>query len=87
LTSIFDRTEGTQGKSDVISLGLQSNPHFPVYNENGNLGYRDPNSTWFRFTSYADMNLWHPYSLTREVDKGRKSFNTLATGLPGIRSG
>jgi TonB-linked SusC/RagA family outer membrane protein len=81
LTSIFDRTEGTQGKSDVISLGLQSNPHFPVYNENGNLGYRDPNSTWFRFTSYADMNLWHPYSLTREVDKGRKSFNTLATGF------
>lgn len=81
ITSIFDRTEGTQGKSDVISLGLQSNPHFPVYNENGNLGFRDPNSTWFRFTSYADMNLWHPYSLTREVDKSRKSFNTLATGF------
>ena len=81
ITSIFDRTEGTQGKSDVISLGLQSDPHFPVYNENGNLGYRDPNSTWFRFTSYADMNLWHPYSLTREVDKGRKTFNTLATGF------
>jgi TonB-linked SusC/RagA family outer membrane protein len=91
LTSIFDRTEGTQGKSDVISLGLQSDPIFPVYNENGNLGFRDPNSTWFRFTSYADMNLWHPYSLTREVDKGRKSFNTLATGyleyefLDGLR--
>lgn len=81
ITSIFDRTEGTQGKSDVISLGLQSNPHFPVYNENGNLGFRDPNSTWFRFTSYGDMNLWHPYSLTREVDKSRKSFNTLATGF------
>ncbi|HEY1021005.1 MAG TPA: SusC/RagA family TonB-linked outer membrane protein, partial [Flavisolibacter sp.] len=80
ITSIFDRTEGTQGKSDVISLGLQSDPIFPVYNENGNLGFRDPNSTWFRFTQYADMNLWHPYSLTREVDKGRKSFNTLATG-------
>jgi TonB-dependent starch-binding outer membrane protein SusC len=80
ITSIFDRTEGTQGKSDVISLGLQSDPIFPVYNENGNLGFRDPNSTWFRFTSYADMNLWHPYSLTREVDKGRKSFNTLGTG-------
>lgn len=81
ITSIFDRTEGTQGKSDVISLGLQSDPIFPVYNENGNLGFRDPNSTWFRFTSYADMNLWHPYSLTREVDKSRKSFNTLATGF------
>ncbi|MCF2494706.1 SusC/RagA family TonB-linked outer membrane protein [Dyadobacter chenhuakuii] len=81
ITSIFDRTEGTQGKSDVISLGLQSNPHFPVYNENGNLGFRDPNSAWFRFTSFGDMNLWHPYSLTREVDKSRKSFNTLATGF------
>lgn len=81
ITSIFDRTEGTQGKSDVISLGLQSDPIFPVYNENGNLGFRDPNSTWFRFTSFADMNLWHPYSLTREVDKSRKSFNTLATGF------
>ncbi|MCF0073958.1 TonB-dependent receptor [Dyadobacter sp. CY261] len=80
ITSIFDRTEGTQGKSDVISLGLQSDPIFPIYNENGNLGFRDPNSTWFRFTSYADMNLWHPYSLTREAEKGRKSFNTLATG-------
>lgn len=81
ITSIFDRTEGTQGKSDVISLGLQSNPHFPVYNENGNLGFRDPNSAWFRFASFGDMNLWHPYSLTREVDKSRKSFNTLATGF------
>lgn len=81
ITSIFDRTEGTQGKSDVISLGLQSDPIFPLYNENGNLGFRDPNSKWFRFTSFADMNLWHPYSLTREVDKSRKSFNTLATGF------
>jgi len=81
ITAIFDRTDGTQGKSDVISLGLQSDPIFPVYNENGNLGFRDPNSTWFRFTSYADMNLWHPYSLTREVDKGKKSFNTLGTAF------
>jgi len=81
VTAIFDRTEGTKGKSDVISLGLQSDPIFPVYNENGNYGFRDPNSTWFRFTSYADMNLWHPYSLTREVDKGNKSFNTLGTAF------
>ena len=51
ITAIFDRTEGTKGKSDVISLGLQSDPIFPVYNENGNLGFRDPNSTWFRFTA------------------------------------
>ena len=81
ITSIFDRTEGTNGKSDVISLGLQSSPIFPVYNENGNLGFRDPNSTWFKYTAYPDMNLWHPYSLTREAEKSRKSFNTIATGF------
>lgn len=27
------------------------------------------------------MNLWHPYALTREVDKGNKSFNTLGTAF------
>jgi TonB-dependent starch-binding outer membrane protein SusC len=81
ITAIYDRTEGTQGKSDVISLGLQSDPIFPVYNENGNLGYRDPNSVWNRFTAYGDLNLWHPYSLTRFIDKQNKSFNTLGTSF------
>lgn len=81
VTSIYDRTDGTQGKSDVISLALQSDPIFPVFNENGNLGYRDPNSTWNRFISYGDLNLWHPYSLTRFIDKQNKSFNTLGTAF------
>ncbi|WP_332368111.1 hypothetical protein [Spirosoma telluris] len=27
-TTIFDRTDGTQGKSDVVSLALQSDPIF-----------------------------------------------------------
>jgi TonB-linked SusC/RagA family outer membrane protein len=81
ITGIYDRTDGTQGKSDVVSLGLQSDPIFPVYNENGNLGYRDPNSTWNRFISYGDLNLWHPYSLTRFIDKLNKTFNTLGTGF------
>lgn len=81
VTAIYDRTDGTQGKSDVISLALQSDPIFPVFNENGNLGYRDPNSVWNRFISYGDMNLWHPYSLTRFIDKQNKSFNTLGTGF------
>jgi TonB-dependent starch-binding outer membrane protein SusC len=81
ITAIYDRTDGTQGKSDVISLGLQSDPIFPVYNENGNLGYRDPNSVWNRFISYGDLNLWHPYSLTRFIDKKNKSFNTLGTSF------
>lgn len=81
ITGIYDRTDGTQGKSDVISLALQSDPIFPVYNENGNLGYRDPNSVWYRFISYGDLNLWHPYSLTRFIDKKTKAFNTLGTGF------
>lgn len=80
-TTVFDRTEGTQGKSDVISLAIQSDPIFPVYNENGNLGYRDPNSVWNKYVAYNDLNLWHPYSLTRFYHKQNKSFNTLATAF------
>ncbi|MBD2754146.1 TonB-dependent receptor [Spirosoma sp. BT704] len=80
-TTIFDRTEGTQGKSDVISLAIQSDPIFPVYNENGNLGYRDPNSVWSKYIAYNDLNLWHPYSLTRFYHKQNKSFNTLGTAF------
>ncbi|HTN38193.1 MAG TPA: SusC/RagA family TonB-linked outer membrane protein, partial [Arachidicoccus sp.] len=81
VTGIFDRTQGTSGKSDVVSLGLQSDPIFPVYNENGNYGFRDPNSKWYRFTPYSDLIMWHPYSLTREIKEQRKTFNTLATGF------
>ena len=80
-TGIFDRTDGTQGKSDVVSLGVQSDPIFPVYNELGNLGFKDPNSTWYRFATYTDLQLWHPYSLTREISKQNKSFNTLGTAF------
>uniref|UniRef100_F4CDC8 TonB-dependent receptor plug n=1 Tax=Sphingobacterium sp. (strain 21) TaxID=743722 RepID=F4CDC8_SPHS2 len=81
VTGVYDRTEGTEGKSDVISLGLQSAPIFPVYNENGNLGFKDPNSTWYRFAQYTDLQLWHPYSLTRELHKQNKSFNTLGNAF------
>jgi len=81
VTSIFDRTDGTQGKSDVVSLGLQSDPIFPVYNENGNIGYRDPNSVWNKYVAYNDLNLWHPYSLTRYIHKQNKTFNTLGTAF------
>jgi len=90
-TGIFDRTAGTQGKSDVISLGLQSDPFLPVYTETGSLGFRDPNSTWYRFLPYSDIIEWHPYSLTREINGQNKSFNTLATGyleykiIPGLK--
>ena len=77
-TGIFDRTDGTQGKSDVISLALQSDPVFPVYNENGNLGIVDPNSVWNRYLQFNPVNLWHPYATTRFTEKQNKAFNTLA---------
>ncbi len=79
ITGITDRTEGTQGKSDVISLGLQSTPIYPKYNENGNLGPLDPNSVWNKFVPFNDLVLWHPYSLTRFYHKKNRSFNTLGT--------
>lgn len=59
------QTFGTAGKSDAVSFALQSDPIFPVYNENGNLGYRDPNSIWSTFSKYS-LQLWHPYAFTRE---------------------
>jgi len=81
LTALYDRTDGIEGKSDVVSLGLQSDPIFPLYNENGNLGFKDPNSEWYRFAQYTDLQLWHPYSLTREANKQNKSFTTLGTAF------
>lgn len=75
-TGVFDNTQGVAGKSDVVSLGLQSAPIYPRYNENGNLGYLDPNSEWYRFAGWS-VPLWHPYSMTREINRQNKSFNTL----------
>lgn len=80
ITGVFDNTQGTSGKSDVVSLGIQSAPIYPVYNENGNLGYLDPNSSWYRFTGWS-VPLWHPYSLTREASRKNKSFNTLGVAF------
>jgi TonB-linked SusC/RagA family outer membrane protein len=76
-TGTHSRIDGIEGKSDVISLALQSDPIFPVYNENGNLGFLDPNSTWNRFASYG-VQLWHPYSLIKYADKLNKVYNTIA---------
>jgi TonB-dependent starch-binding outer membrane protein SusC len=76
-TGIHSRIDGIEGKSDVVSLGLQSDPIFPVYNENGNLGFLDPNSTWNRFSAYG-VQLWHPYSMIKYADKLNKAYNTIA---------
>ena len=81
LTGIYDRTDGTEGKSDVIGLALQSDPIFPLYNENGNLGIIDPNSVWNEYLQYNPVNLWHPYATTRFTDKQNKAFNALGTAF------
>lgn len=79
-TGIQDRTDGTQGKSDVISLALQSDPIFSLYNSNGTLGLVDPNAKEYRYLQYNPVNLWHPYATTRYTDKKNRAYNTLAIG-------
>ncbi|MCH4551686.1 SusC/RagA family TonB-linked outer membrane protein [Aestuariibaculum lutulentum] len=66
LSRVKEAPYGTGGKSDVVSLALQSNPFFPLYVETGSLGFKDPNSIWNTFAKYG-FQLWHPYSLTREA--------------------
>ena len=83
-TGSYDRTDGTNGKSDAISLGIQSDPIFPEYNENGNLGFLDPNSTWKRFQNFG-VQLWSPHSLIDYADKLNKNYNTLANAYLEIR--
>lgn len=68
LTRTNDASFGTAGKSDAVSLSLQSAPIFPLYVETGSLGFKDPNSIWNTFVKYG-FQLWHPYSLTREMTK------------------
>lgn len=70
---------GTGGKSDVVSLSLQSDPFFPLYVETGSLGFKDPASIWNTFSKYG-FQLWHPYSLTREATAEKKTnISTLST--------
>ena len=83
-TGAYDRTDGTTGKSDAISLAIQSDPIFPEYNENGNLGFLDPNSTWKRFQTYG-VQLWNPHSLIDYADKLNKTYNTLANAYLEIK--
>lgn len=83
-TATNDRTDGTSGKSDVISLGIQSDPIFPEYNENGYLGFLDPNSTWSRFQTYG-VQLWSPHSLIDYADKLNKRYNTLANAYLEVK--
>jgi TonB-dependent starch-binding outer membrane protein SusC len=83
-TGAYDRTDGTSGKSDAISLAIQSDPIFPEYNENGNLGFLDPNSVWKRFQTFG-VQLWNPHSLIDYADKLNKTYNTLANAYLEIK--
>lgn len=68
LSRTTDASFGTAGKSDAVSLSVQSDPIFPLYVETGSLGFKDPKSIWNTFVKYG-FQLWHPYSLTREMTK------------------
>lgn len=68
LTRSNDSSYGTAGKSDAVSLSVQSVPIFPLRVETGSLGFKDPESIWNTFVKYG-FQLWHPYSLTREMSK------------------
>lgn len=70
LTRSKDFPNGLNGKSDVVSLACQSDPIFPLHVETGSLGFKDPKSIWNTFVKYG-FQLWHPYSLTREMTKKR----------------
>ena len=83
-TGTNDRTDGTTGKSDAISLAIQSDPIFPEYNENGNIGFLDPNSTWKRFQTYG-VQLWNPHSLISYADKLNKNYNTLTNAYLEVK--
>jgi len=72
---------GTGGKSDVVSLALQSDPFFPLYVETGSLGFKDPASIWNTFSKYG-FQLWHPYALTREAsNKKTTNISTITSYL------
>ncbi len=77
LTRSNDASFGTAGKSDAVSLTLQSDPIFPLYVETGSLGFKDPTSIWNTFVKYG-FQLWHPYSLTREMTKKKITNTTTA---------
>ena len=68
---------GANGKSDAVSMALQSDPLFPVVNEVGTYSHRDPNSIWYAFQPYS-FQLWHPYIYTRESENEKIGNNALA---------
>ena len=72
---------GTEGKSDVVSLAVQSNPIFPVVNERGTYGFLDPESIWYPAFGGYSLNLWHPWAITRETERKKVTNNMLGVGF------
>lgn len=76
MTHSKTKPQGLSGKSDAVSLAAQSDPIFPLRVETGSLGFKDPESMWHTFVKYG-FQLWHPYSLTREMHKDQRTDNQL----------
>ncbi len=72
MTQSKTKPQGLSGKSDAVSLACQSDPIFPLRVETGSLGFKDPESIWHTFVKYG-FQLWHPYSLTREMKKDQRT--------------
>lgn len=85
LTRTNDSSYGTAGKSDAVSLAVQSDPIFPLRVETGSLGFKDPESIWNTFVKYG-FQLWHPYSLTREMSKKKTTDMVLVNSFIDYKS-
>jgi TonB-linked SusC/RagA family outer membrane protein len=72
---------GTEGKSDVVSLAIQSDPIFPVVNERGTYGFLDPSSIWYSAFGGYSLNLWHPWAVTRETERRKLTDNFMGVGF------
>lgn len=73
---VRQRIFGNEGKADAVSLAQQSDPIFPVINDVGTYGPVDTRSEWnlYHNAPYS-LQLWHPWSITREHSKKDKTIN------------
>ena len=79
---------GLGGKSDCVSLAIQSAPIFPEYDECGTLPRWNPNSIWYTLgqgVAASYVQFWHPYSLTREADQTKRTNNVLGNVFANIK--
>ena len=48
-----------------------------MVNERGTYGFLDPESIWFSAFSGYQLNLWHPWALTREIERKKITDNVM----------